>query len=223
VTTLIADEWSMLIHDLRTPLATVNTYTQLLLRQVSNREQPAAELDARLRIIQENVLRIERLVDQLAGKPAESPQTPVDLVDLTLRIAASSQRVHVMFDTRELAGVWDATGLERVLTNLIDNAEKYSPPDQPVLVTLRRSRRWASIRVVDHGVGIPAQDLAHVFDRGFRASNATGRADGFGLGLAAVKRIVRMHGGTVRIDSREGVGTTVSVRLPIHQAEELPS
>jgi signal transduction histidine kinase len=223
VTTLLADEWSMLIHDLRTPLATVNTYTQLLLRQASKGEQPAAELDARLRIIQEATLRIERLVDQLAGRSAASPQSPVDLVDLTRRLAASSRRVKVMSDTPEIEGAWDATGLERVLSNLIDNAQKYSPADQPVLVTLRSTRRWAIIRVVDHGVGIPAEDLPHVFGRGFRASNAAGSADGSGLGLAAVKRIVRMQGGTVRIDSREGVGTAVIVRLPIQQLEELPS
>jgi two-component system sensor histidine kinase MprB len=223
VTTLVADEWSMLIHDLRTPLATVSTYTQLLLRQASNQDQPSAEFDARLRVIQEATLRIEHLVDRLAGRSAASPQTRVDLVDLTLRIAASSRRVKVVFDTREIQGAWDATGLERVLANLIDNAQKYSPADQPVLVTLRRTRHWAIIRVVDHGVGIPTPDLAHVFDRGFRASNAAGRADGSGLGLAAVKRIVRMQGGTVRIDSREGVGTAVIVRLPIQQPEELPS
>jgi len=223
VTTLVSDDWSMLIHDLRAPLATVSTYTQLLQRQASNCERPAPELEARLRIIQDAASRIEHLVDQLAERSDPSPQTPVDLVDLTVRIAASSRRVKVISDLSELQGAWDATGLERLLANLIDNAQKYSRADRPVLVALRRTRQWAIIRVIDYGVGIPALDLSHVFERGYRASNATGRADGSGLGLAAVKRIVRLHGGTVRIDSQEGVGTTVTLRLPIQRQEESPS
>jgi signal transduction histidine kinase len=217
------DDWAMLLHDLRSPLATVAVYTQLMLRDASTSDHAPTALDQRLRTIQDATSHMERLVDLLAGNPKVSSHAPVDLVQVTRRIAASAPRVKVMSDMRELRGHWDLTGLERVLTNLIDNAQKYSRPDQSVIVTLRGSRRWAILRVVDRGIGIPAPELSHVFERGFRASNAGGRADGLGLGLAAVSGIVRMNGGSISVDSREGVGTVVTVRLPLQQVEELPS
>jgi signal transduction histidine kinase len=217
----MSDDWATLLHDLRTPLATVAVYTQLLLRDATNCEHPAPGLHQRLRTIQEAASRIERLVDQLEGKPGASSPTTLDLVQLTQRVAASAPRVEVMSDMQELRGEWDLTGLERVLSNLIENAQKYSPPDQPVIVTLSSTRRWAVIRVVDRGIGIPPADVSRVFEHGFRATNARVRANGLGLGLAAVKNIIYAHGGTISIDSREAVGTTVTVRLPIQQPEEL--
>jgi signal transduction histidine kinase len=216
----VSDDWTTLLHDLRTPLATVAVYTQLLLRDTTRSEHPAPGFAERLRTIQDAALRIERLVDQFQGTSARS-STPVDLVELTQRIAASTPRVKVVSDMQALQGEWDLTGLERVLSNLLENAQKYSPADQPVTVTLSSTRRSAVIRVVDRGIGIPPADVPHVFGRGFRAANARGRANGLGLGLASVKKIVRAHGGTIRIDSREAVGTTVTVRLPLQQQEEL--
>jgi signal transduction histidine kinase len=217
----MSDDWAMLLHDLRTPLATVSVYTRLALRDVSNSEHPGPGLQQRLRTIQEAALRIEHLVDQLDDTPGAPANAGVDLVELTQRIAASAPRVKVMSEMHELQGDWDQTGLERVLTNLMENAQKYSPQDEPVIVTLRSTRRWAVVRVVDKGIGIPAADLLHVFERGFRASNAPRRAHGHGLGLAAVKRIVRAQGGSIGVESREGFGTTVTVRLPLQQPQEL--
>jgi signal transduction histidine kinase len=218
------DDLAMLLHDLRSPLATVAVYTQLLLRDASTYEHPAPGLDEKLRTIQEATLRIEHLVDRLAGKPRASSQTTIDLVELTKRVAASVPHVTVFSEMHEIPGNWDMTGLERVLSNLIENARKYSAPDQPVLVTLRSTRRWAIVRVADRGIGIPAADLARVLERGFRAAN-TNNQHGLGLGLAAVKNIVRAHGGAISVESREGVGTTVTVRLPLqlNKPEEMPS
>ena len=218
----MSDDWAMLVHDLRTPLATVSAYTQLLLRDASNCQLVAPGLDQKLRTIQEATSRMERLVDRLADKPAESSRSTVDLVQLAQRLTSGAPRLTVLSDTRRLQGAWDLTGLERVLGNLIENAQKYSAPDQPVLVMLRSTRRWAIVRVVDRGIGIPAAELCHVFERGFRATNAA-EYHGLGLGLAAVKTIVHAQGGTVYVDSREGVGTTITVRLPLQQSEELPS
>jgi signal transduction histidine kinase len=76
------------------------------------------------------------------------------------------------------------------MANLYDNPLKYSPADRRVVVTLGQAGGWATVRVVDQGFGIPAPDLPHVFDAGYRASNVASRASGSGIGLATVKSIV---------------------------------
>jgi signal transduction histidine kinase len=119
-----------------------------------------------------------------------------------------------------VVGYWDAARLERVVGNLLANARAYSPAGGPILVTVTREctpdgSGWAVLRVEDHGVGIPAADLPHIGEPFYRASNVRGRLPGSGLGLSGCRRIVEQHGGTLRIDSREGAGTTVTVRVPL--------
>jgi two-component system phosphate regulon sensor histidine kinase PhoR len=224
-----SDHWTMLIHDLRNPLATVHGYTQLLLRHDAERSSEVPGLGESLRHIQDAAARIERLVDQLAttphltgNQPRALPRSLTDLVQLARRMAAQSQpaagksdRVTVLPAVSELIGCWDATSLERLLGNLLDNALKYSPANGPVVVTLRSAGGWAVMSVADQGIGIPPADLPKVFDRGYRAATAVSKAPGRGIGLAAVQSIVHAHGGTISIDSEEGVGTTVTVRLPL--------
>jgi signal transduction histidine kinase len=117
-----------------------------------------------------------------------------------------------------LDGAWDVEQLERMLANLIGNAVKYSRRGSSVDVQLGRESDgegcWAVVRVTDHGIGIPAGDVPFVFEPYYRGGNV-GRLPGTGLGLARVLRIVEECHGRVRVDSREGVGTTVSVRLPL--------
>ncbi len=74
---------------------------------------------------------------------------------------------------------------------------------------------WAVMEVQDHGLGIPAVDLPHIFERYHRAANTVGRIGGSGIGLAGVKQVVEQHGGTISAASEEGVGTTMTVRLPL--------
>src|SRR5262249_16501498 len=120
----------------------------------------------------------------------------------------------------ELKGIWDGDRLERVFANLLSNAIKYSPDGGTVTVTVdaeveEDGATWALVGVRDEGVGIPAADLPHLFTRSYRATNATGRIGGTGIGLAGAKQIVDQQGGTLGVESIEGAGTTVSVRLPL--------
>jgi signal transduction histidine kinase len=103
--------------------------------------------------------------------------------------------------------------MQRVVQNLLDNALKYSAAPQPVIVTVERCDKAVALRVRDYGVGIPADELPRVATYEFRATTAR-RYTGMGIGLAGAKKIVEMHGGSLTVESAEGMGTTVTVTLP---------
>jgi signal transduction histidine kinase len=120
-----------------------------------------------------------------------------------------------------LVGAWKAVAIAHLISNLISNAVKFSRAGSVIRLTLDREERMAVLRVADHGIGIPAADLSHVFEPFYRACNAEPTASGLGLGLATAKMIVSEHGGTIHVESQVGVGTAVSVRLPLSQQARL--
>jgi len=174
-----------------------------------------------------------------AGEVLHLDQRPVDLVALVRRVVAeqllSSDLHQISVDAHEPAvvGQWDAQRLERVLDNLVGNAVKYSPAGGAVVVAVALSGDEgdvgaaggvALLTVRDEGIGIPAVDLPHVFDRFYRGSNVSGRIGGAGIGLADVRQVVEQHGGTVTVESRAagpvgaaraGRGSTFTLRLPL--------
>ena len=110
----------------------------------------------------------------------------------------------------------DSVKLQQVVYNVIDNAIKYTPRGGEVHASISRAGKRAIIRVADTGIGIPADDLPHVFDRFYRVDKARSRATGgTGLGLSIVKQIVMLHGGTISASSEEGKGTTFTIELPL--------
>lgn len=122
-----------------------------------------------------------------------------------------------MRDEITLAG--DRLKLQQVIYNVIDNAIKYTPRGGEVETSLVRSGKKAIIRISDTGIGIPAADLPHIFDRFYRVDKARSRATGgTGLGLSIVKQTVQQHGGSISASSVEGKGTSFEIELPIQQA-----
>jgi signal transduction histidine kinase len=113
----------------------------------------------------------------------------------------------------------DEARMHRVLANLLTNAVKYSPGGGMVRVTLNTTDgpdgSCAVVAVRDEGVGIPRDDLPHIFDRYHRGANAVGRFAGAGLGLASARELVELHGGSIAVESEEGKGSTFVVRLPL--------
>ncbi|HZU75122.1 MAG TPA: HAMP domain-containing sensor histidine kinase, partial [Dehalococcoidia bacterium] len=220
-------------HDLRTPVTTIKAMAQVLQRRVP-RGKSAAVLQDGLRTIDETAGRITALIDELldlsrlqSGHPLELDRRPCDLVALvqhaveTSRQISSSRQIRVESEERTLTGLWDSLRLERVIDNLLSNALKYSPPDRDVVVRLAREpgpagadSDLAVLRVQDFGIGIPAADLPHIFERFYRARNVSGRP-GSGIGLAGAREIVVQHGGTIGVESSEGKGTAFTVRLPL--------
>jgi PAS domain S-box-containing protein len=224
---------STVSHDLGQPLAAVRIGVRML-RRLAQSGQLTHDALAQVDLIDTAARRMSALIDELrdtarlqSGRPLELEYQLTDLVALARREAGLWQQMtarhHIVVDTElpELIGEWDERRLERVLSNLLSNAIKYSPGGGDVVVTVRRVQPdgspcpWAELTVSDRGIGIPADELPHIFDRFHRARNVVGRVAGTGLGLVAAKQIVEQHGGQITIASEESRGTTVTIRLPI--------
>lgn len=226
---------SAVAHDLKTPISSIKGWAQVLQRRAS-RSEPVdpAYLTRTLDQIDATATKMAVTVNSLLdatriqmGRPLDLLARPVDLVALARQVATDHwQRtrrheilVHATVPT--LVGRWDAFRLERVLDNLLSNAVKYNPSAGTVTVTIRREDgpigAWAVLQVHDEGMGIPAEDLPHVFEQFYRARNVASTVPGTGIGLAGVQQIVVEHGGTVSVESQEGAGTTMTVRLPVQR------
>src|ERR671921_643454 len=226
-------------HDLANPLTTVKGQAQLLRRRAQQGRADLATLEAGLAAIEAATDRATRLIGELtdaarleAKRPLELRRTAIDLVALAeasiteFQAAAAGQQLHLEAGIAKLVGLWDADRLTRVLENLVAKAVKYSPAGSNVVVRVDREETpdgpLVVLSVADQGVGIPAADRPYIFERFRRGGNVAGRIAGSGLGLWGSQRIVAQHGGTIAIDSTEGKGTTVTVRLPLEVGEDMP-
>lgn len=222
------DFLSAVAHDLRTPLTTVKGRVQILQRRLQRNgsvdpEMLATDLDR----INSSANRMMALITDLLdvaniqiGRPLKLDRQPMDLVALAREVAAEHRpendhhTIEVQSAADSLVGVWDATRIDRLLSNLLSNALKYSPAGGTITIGIGQDGDQAVLTVHDAGIGIPAEDLPTIFERFRRGRNVTGKIPGTGIGLAAVYEIVSQHGGTVDVDSREGEGTTFTARLP---------
>lgn len=218
-------------HDLKNPIMAIRGIAQLAQRRVQQPDADPEKLTAQMHTIILATSRMSGLLDELLdsarlqlGQRLELRSEPLDLVALAQQAVAESQptterhELRVEAATPHLLGRGDAARLERVLTNLLSNAIKYSPNGGEIVVSVARETdttgAWAILAVRDPGLGIPAADLPYVFERFRRASNVGVQIKGVGLGLANARQIVELHGGTIAVDSQEGRGTTVTIRLP---------
>jgi PAS domain S-box-containing protein len=222
-------------HDLKNPLTAIRGIAQLAQRRLTRHDPPdVAALLAHLVAIQESteamLVQINELVDvtrQQIGVSVELHPTPIDLIDLVQECierhrAASGRTIHLEAEMTQLPATVDASRIGRVVSNLLDNAIKYSNDEARIWVQVVRDDGprglEAMIAVRDEGLGIPAADLPYIFDRFRRAGNVVGHIRGTGIGLASVRGIVEQHGGTVAVESVEGTGSTFTVRLPLTSA-----
>jgi len=224
-------------HDLKNPLSAIKGYAQLLRRRAARSEVPVSDqitegLAAIDATVTRAVAQIDELLDLARSQVRQALRlnpTSVDLVALTqstvgqYRAASPDYQIKVETDLPELIGIWDQARLERVLGNLLTNAIKYSPAGSEVVVRLHveesRGDAFAVLSVSDQGIGIPTEDLPHVFEPFYRAANAVGQTPGTGLGLAGVRHIVEQHRGAVSVRSQVGAGTTFTIRLPLVPVE----
>jgi PAS domain S-box-containing protein len=228
----VRDEFlSSVSHDLKNPLATIKARAQVLRRRVGHLPEDQQErFYVGLDSIDTTAGKMTRLIDDLVdvvhlriGRPLTLRYEDVDLVKLVRQVVSEQQstlrrRLTFQSSLEELPAALEVARSARVLVNLISNAAKYSPEGREITVTLERETAseepMAVISVIDQGIGIPAADLPHVFERFFRASNA-GDVEGSGIGLAGALQIVEHHGGTMEVRSQEGEGTTFTARLPL--------
>ena len=186
--------------------------------------QPFAEalerIDAVASRMQTMVAGLLDLTHAASGRPPELNVRATELVALVRQCIADAQQtttrhaIQLETDLLALHGFCDAVRIERVLANLLTNAVKYSPGG-PITVTLAQGGGDALLSVSDRGIGIPAVDLPHLFERYYRAGNVRTKVLGSGLGLASAKQILKQHGGAIAVTSEEGAGATFRFRLPI--------
>ncbi len=219
-------------HELRTPLTVIKGEISLMRRIGQVDEESLSSVEA-------EVDRLTRLVgDLLLLAQAESGRLPmnmkpVDLDTVLLEVfqqmrtlAGDKLKLHIgEIDQVEVPG--DRDRLKQVLVNLVGNAIQYTPAGGKVTLSLQKSDGQARLLVSDTGPGIPAQDLAHIFERFYRGERSRKRtpgaqSSGFGLGLSIAYWIVHNHGGSIEVNSREGQGTTFCVRLPLEAQQALP-
>lgn len=217
-------------HEFRTPLTSINGHVELLLDGIADEMSPAAT--DMLRTIERNGAKLQRLVDEtftasrLDELDADLVRTPLDVAEIVTRAvedvepAARSRGValSLLGGDVDLTVRADGARLERALASLVDNAIKFTDPGGHATVTVEPSAAGGEvvIRVSDSGIGIPVDEIPHLFTRFFRASNVrTAAIPGVGLGLSISRQVVHAHGGTIEVDSAAGSGTTMTVRIPV--------
>jgi two-component system sensor histidine kinase MprB len=201
-------------HELRTPITSLRTNIEIL--------QQAEDMDAgeRQSLLHDVVAQIEELTllmsDLIDLARGDEPSRDSEDVRLDLVVGEAIERArrhspgssfHAELDPTLMLGV--PARLDRAVNNLVDNAVKYSPPEQPVEIVLHDGE----LTVRDHGPGISEEDLPHVFDRFYRGAEARGRP-GSGLGLAIVRQVAEQHGGSITAEAAAGGGTLMRLSLP---------
>ncbi|MCU1369494.1 MAG: signal transduction histidine kinase [Ilumatobacteraceae bacterium] len=215
-------------HELKTPVGALGLLAETLLDE----DDPAVahRLTERMR---REAFRVARTIDDLLQlsqiETSDAPEHELVGVDQLIgeavdrtRPAAELRQVDLVVPPAPdgLAVVGDRRQLVSALANLCDNAVKYSDPHSKVELRARSSGPWAEIEVIDQGIGIPARDQERVFERFYRVDRARSRdTGGTGLGLAIVRHVVQNHDGEIAVSSREGDGSTFTLRLPIGPAD----
>jgi two-component system phosphate regulon sensor histidine kinase PhoR len=216
-------------HELRTPLSILRGYIETLLEDPS---LSGDELDRILEVMKKHSNRLSALTDDLLSLARlESAHPNLQLQDVRLselfaaivrdwgkRFSEKKLSIDVVLSPSLPIIQADATRLQEVLYNLLDNAVKYSHPGGKIRLEAAHRDHAVEISVGDTGIGIPEPDLPRIFERFYRADKARSRElGGTGLGLSIVKHIAQMHGGNVRAESIAGRGTTIRVSLPLNQ------
>lgn len=215
---------STVSHQFRTPLAVIDSTAQRMIRrgnsltweEVALRTARIRDTIARLLRLMESTLNAARLDEgEISYRPRETDLAHL-VVNLCERQQEMEQSRRVLVDVAALPPriLCDPMLTEQALSNLVSNALKYSDRSQSVSVKAWMQRNIVFLSVQDHGVGIPADELPHIFDQFFRARTAQGVA-GTGIGLSFARQAIRLQGGDIDIKSQEGQGSTFTIRLPV--------
>lgn len=213
-------------HELKTPLSAIKVLAESLLHMGGDIPDIYVEF---LTDINNEIDRLNAIIsDLLSLVQIDNKNTSLNKkrLDLTALVQRTVKGLQVLAEKKDISmevnleGPLDIMGdeskLVQVITNLVDNAIKYTPEGGRVMVDVYRGKGEAVLKVSDTGIGIPAKDIPRIFDRFFRVDKARSRSTGgTGLGLSIAHRIILLHDGDVRVESKEGKGTTFYVRFPL--------
>jgi PAS domain S-box-containing protein len=219
-------------HDLKNPLTAIKARAQILQRQATRlKGQEGRRVVDGLRAIDQTATRLTSMINELPdvarlqmGRPLLLDRQPVDLAEVARQVTAelrpSTDRhdIEITAPAEKTLGLWDRARLERVVSNLVSNAIKFSPEGGRVTLVVRDEERcgapWVALEVHDEGVGIPPDDVPRIFERFYRGSNVAGAIEGTGLGLTGSRHIVEQHGGQLLVESQQGKGSVFTLLLP---------
>jgi signal transduction histidine kinase len=226
------DVLAVVTHDLRSSMHLMQLYATVLqqcVERASIAEPLIGESVAQIGLAGEKMSSLlNELTDAATiqgGQRIELQFGPVDIGTLVREVVYQQQQllkrhwIRIDVAAHQLVVTGDRDRLERVLTNLLSNAIKYSMDGGEIMVAVAREEHdgtiWATIRVQDQGIGIPAVDFARIFEPFYRGSNVPKNRRGMGIGLASIQQIVKQHSGKILVESTEGQGTIFTVRLPV--------
>ena len=216
---------SVTSHEFRTPLAIIDSSAQLL--QKSSSPLTPEYINKQTNKIRRSIDRMVGLIEstlslsKLETGKIEYHPTDTNLRELTQDITTRKTELcpdkQFSLDIEQLPTHFqgDKMLLEQILTNLLSNAAKYSPPNATIHISGTTTDEYTEIAIYDHGMGIPEEDIPRLFSKFFRASNTTSTA-GTGIGLYVTKSLVELHHGTIHVDSTLNKGSTFTVRFPLH-------
>jgi signal transduction histidine kinase len=211
-------------HELRTPLAVIAGYLQSLLRRGDNLSPHQQQAVATASAEAERTIRMLQDLLDLARADRGSLHfrlTPIMLNTLVVEVAEMSQKVShrpikVLATEEDVIAGADQDRLQQVLINLVDNAIKYSAPDQAVELILEKTEQQAVIHIQDRGIGIPLAHQHRIFERFYRVDESMTRSrDGTGLGLAIAKSLIEGMDGRICLRSKPGEGSLFTITLPL--------
>ena len=217
-------------HELKTPLTSIQGFSQAILDGVSAEPQAVQRAAT---VINDEATRMHRLVEGLLDLARlDTGQVALQRgpTNLTAVLTSVAEKLSLRASEKQIAFrtqidplpsmVADADRLAQVFTNLLDNALKHTPAGGTVTLTAQLSGGAAVVSVTDTGSGIPAEDLPRIFERFYRIDKSRAAGRGYGLGLAITKEIIQAHGGTITAESVVGLGAKFTVKLPLAQGDD---
>jgi signal transduction histidine kinase len=220
---------STLTHDLRGPIVVAKMTAQLILRKPGDADNTVKSANRICESMDRLDSMIHDLLDASVIRAGERLPLKVEEFDLNALIEESADEFNIMHGNRVKVvmasahkGFWSKSGIRRILDNLVTNAVKYGDPNTPITITLGESGSKVILSVHNEGKAIPVAAQSILFQP-FRRIETEKMKTGWGLGLTVVKGVTEAHGGIVRVESLDDVGTTFIIELPIDAREALPT
>ena len=220
---------AVIAHDLKTPIQAISLMVYLCLNSDRRIETDKALVDVNdLLLIRRNVDQLNRLAgDVLDVAKIETNQlallrTKLDLLEAInrlveeIRLTLGEHEISIQSEGTDFQAPVDLVRFSQIITNLLVNAAKYSPPNAPIRVFVSQAMQGVDISIQDQGIGIPVELIPKIFDRFYRVKAVKDPKDGLGLGLFITHALVKGHGGEIRVESELGKGSTFHVRFPLN-------
>lgn len=213
-------------HELKTPLTTIKGFAEMISEGLISNEKEIVRYNtlinreaSRLISLIEDIIRLSEIEEnKLADFEPVNLEMMAHRAYEQLESLAKEKQVTVHIEAKELTIMANSTNMEELFFNLMENAIKYNRPGGQLDVIIRRNLGNAEIIFSDTGIGIPAEHHARIFERFYRVDkNRSKETEGTGLGLSIVKHIVQRHKGDLSLESEPGVGTTITILLPLEQ------